>query len=109
MFPDIFADYENPPLTGDITVANTAWHAWISTPFDWWEYQLNIAIWCATAGCGDSFEDDLQDKDPLLASLYRFPVYYTTRRLLKELRVALPGDQSHLWYQNMPGLQAALL
>ena len=99
-FPDIFADYENPPLTGDITVANKAWHAWISTPFDWWECQLNFAIWCATAGCGVSFEDHLQAKDPLLASLYRFHVYYTTRRLLKELRVALPEDQSHLWYQN---------
>ena len=24
-FPDIFADYQNPPLTGDITMGNKAW------------------------------------------------------------------------------------
>ena len=36
----------------------------------------------------------------LLASLYRFHVYHTTRRLLEELRVALPGDKSHSRYDN---------
>ena len=25
MFPDILADYQNPPLTGDIAMANKAW------------------------------------------------------------------------------------
>ena len=39
-FPDIFTDYQNPPLTGDVTVANKAWHNWISNPFDWWRCQL---------------------------------------------------------------------
>ena len=24
IFPDIFADYQNPPLTGDVTMANKA-------------------------------------------------------------------------------------
>ena len=49
---------------------------------------------------GVSFEDHLQAEKPLLASLYRFHVYHTTRRLLEELRVALPGDKSHSWYEN---------
>ena len=103
-FPDIFVDYENPPLTGDLTVANKALHAWISTLFDWWECQLNFAIWGTTAGCGVSFDDPLQVKDPLLASLYRFHVYYSTGRLLKET--------SHIYgikILPMPGFQAALL
>ncbi|MCU7887053.1 MAG: hypothetical protein KZQ66_10435 [Candidatus Thiodiazotropha sp. (ex Lucinoma aequizonata)] len=99
-YPDIFADYQNPPLTGDVAMGNKAWHIWKSTPFDWWQCQLNWALWCATAGCGVSFEDHLSAKDPLLASLYWFHVYYTTRRLLEELRVALPGDKSHSWYEN---------
>ena len=81
-FPDVFADYQNPPLTGDVGVANKAWHNWKSTPFDWLQCQLNFAIWCATAGCGVSNEDHLQAENPFLASLYRFHVYYTTRRLL---------------------------
>ena len=53
-----------------------------------------------SAGCGVSFEDHLQAEKPLLASLYRFHVYHTTRRLLEESRVALPGDKSYSWYEN---------
>ena len=53
-----------------------------------------------SGGCGVSFEDHLQADKPLLASLYRFHVYHTTRRLLEELRVALPGDKSYSWYEN---------
>ena len=106
IFPDIFNDYQNPPLTGDVTMANKAWHIWTSTPFDWWQYQLNFALWCATAGCGVSADDHLQAKDPLLASLYRFHVYYTTRRLLVELKVALPGDKSYSWYENAYDVRA---
>ena len=100
MFPDIFADYQNPPLTGDVAMANKAWQIWQNTPFSWCQCQLNFALWCASAGCGVSFEDYLQAEKPLLASLYRFHVYHTTRRLFEELRVALPGDKSYLWYEN---------
>ena len=81
-------------------MANKAWNSWKTTPFDWWQCQLNFAVWCATAGCGVSVKDHLQATDPLLANLYRFHVYFATRRLLVELKVALPGDQSHSWYQN---------
>ena len=78
MFPDIYADYQNPPLTGDVAMANKAWQIWQNTPFSWWQCQLNFALWCVSAGCGVSFEDHLQAEKPLLASLYRFHVYYTT-------------------------------
>lgn len=48
-----------------------------------------------------SFEDHLKtEKHPLLVSMYCFHVYYTARRLLEELRGALPGDESHSWYKN---------
>ena len=70
-------------------------------PFSWWQCQLTFALWCATDGCGVSFEDHLQaEKHPLLASLYRFHAFYTTRRLLEELSVALQWDQSHSYYEN---------
>ena len=61
---------------------------------------MNFAVWCATAGCGVSVEDHLQATDQLFASLYRFHVYFTTRRILEELRVALPEEKSHSWYLN---------
>ena len=32
MFPDIFADYQNPPLTGDVAMANKAWQNWQNIP-----------------------------------------------------------------------------
>ena len=100
MFPDIFADYQNPSLTGDVEMANKAWQIWQNTPLSWWQCQLNFTLWCASAGCGVSFEDHLQAEKPLLASLYRFHVYHTTRRLLEELRVSLLGDKSYSWYEN---------
>ena len=82
MFPDSFAGYQNPPLTGDVAVANRAWQIWQNTPFSWWQCQFNFALWCASAGCGVSFENHPQAEKPFLASLYRFHVYLTTRRLL---------------------------
>ena len=33
MFPDIFADYQKPPLTGDVAMANKAWQIGENTPF----------------------------------------------------------------------------
>ena len=95
MFPYIFADYQNPPLTGDVAKANKAWQIWQNTHFSWWRCQLNFALWRVSAGCGFSF-----------ASLYRFHVYYTTKCLLEELSVALLGDKSHSWYDNPYNLRA---
>ena len=65
-----------------------------------WQCHFNFIVLCATAGCDVSFEDHLQAKDPLLASVYWFHVYYTTRRILEELHITLPGDKSHSWYKN---------
>ena len=96
LFKDVFADYLNPPLTGDVEMANKAWNTWKNTPFDWWQCQLNFTFWCATAGCGVSFEDHLQAIDTLIASLHWFYVYYTTRRILEEPRINLPGDELSL-------------
>ena len=86
MFPDIFADYQNPPLTGDVAMANKAWQIWPNSPFSWWQCQLNFALWCASAGCGVSFEDHLQADKPLLVSLYRSHVYHTTPGLATYFR-----------------------
>ena len=60
MFPDVLADYQNPPLPGDVAMANKAWQIWQNTPFSWWQCQLNFTLWCASAGCGVSFQDHLQ-------------------------------------------------
>ena len=68
IFPDIFADYQNPSFTRSPVTSYKAWNSWKSTPFDWWQCQLNFALWCPTAGCGVCSDDHL------LAGLYRFHV-----------------------------------
>ncbi len=56
-----------------------------------YQNQLNFAVWCATNGCGVSTEH-LNSKEKLIASVYRFHVYYQTRKILEELSCPIPGD-----------------
>ena len=50
--------------------------AWSLNPMQFWQNQLNFAVWCATTGCGVSVEDHLTAADGFLRSLYRFHAYY---------------------------------
>ena len=68
----------------------------------YWLQQLNLAVWCATVGCGVS--RDLFDKNISSLSMpdnvygfYQFHVYFTIRRILFEMGgissiSSLPGD-----------------
>jgi len=56
-----------------------------------YQNQLNFAVWCSTSGCGVSTEH-LNSKENLIASVYRFHVYYQTRKILEELSCPVPGD-----------------
>ena len=87
-YPDIF---ENYPLK---VSSEKQVQAWRSTPMQFWQNQLNFAIWCATTGCGVSVEDHLSSTDVFLQSFFRFHVYYQIRRILKEVGVPLPYDKS---------------
>ena len=64
-----------------------------------WQNQLNFAIWCATTGCGVDFNHHLKDSG-MIGSLFRFHVYYQTRRILKEISAALPQDASWNAFSN---------
>ena len=66
-FPDIFQNYQNPTIH-----TNTPWNTWLNSSFDWWQCQLNFAVWCATAGCGVSYEDHLKDTSTLTNTVYIF-------------------------------------
>ena len=58
-----------------------------------WQNQLNFAVWCATTGCGVSVEDHLSAADGFLQSFYRFHVYYQIRRILVEIQAPRPQDR----------------
>ena len=88
-YPDIFEHYLLPSVSSDKLV-----ETWRSNPMQFWQNQLNFAVWCATTGCGVSLEDHLSAADGLLQSVYRFHVYYQIRRILVELQAPLPQDQA---------------
>ena len=76
-------------------------NSWSLLIFLPWNIRKKHSLWLVRhSGCGVLFEDHLQAKDPFLARLYWFHVCYTTRHLLEELHITLPGDKSHSWYQN---------
>lgn len=91
--PDIWRQYRLPKVKTNATA-----QAWNSAPMQFWQNQLNFAVWGATTGCGVSFNDHLNGpyghSTPLIQSVYLFHVYYTTRRILTELKCALPQDPS---------------
>ena len=73
---------------------DTIARAWNFTPMRFWQNQLNFAVWCATTGCGVSYEDHLSGDIPALAkSMFIFHGYYQIRRILFELKAPLPTAQ----------------
>ena len=95
-FPHIFAKYVLFYVESDAIVQN--WH---ERQMQFWQNQINFALWCATSGCGVSMQDHLTGTIPLFArSLLVFHVYYQTRRILFEMKVALPTDDSWNAFDN---------
>ena len=88
-YPDIFEHYIMPKSYSDKWL-----QAWRTTPMQFWQNQLNFAVWCATTGCGVSVEDHLTPDDGFLQSVYRFHVYYQIRRILEEIQAPLPYDET---------------
>ena len=78
---------------------------WNSHPMQFYQNQLNFAIFCATTACGVSFPH-LEHADPLTRSVFNFHIYYQFRRILSELRVPLSGEPSHLTFNNPIDLKA---
>ena len=88
-FPNIWLSYKLP-LVKEAAIYDN----WIANQMQFWQNQLNFAIWCATSGCGVSKLDHLKHKDPMIRSVFRFHTYYQIRRILNEMKCPLPTDQS---------------
>ena len=95
-FPDVFDKNMLPYVESDAIV-----RAWNYTPMRFWQNQLNFAVWCATTGCGVSYEDHLSGDIPGFAkSMFIFHVYYQIRRIIFELKAPLPTAQSWNAFDN---------
>ena len=88
-FSNIFQKYKLPDINTDALV-----QAWSTTPMQFWQNQLNFAMWCATTGCGVSAQDHLNAEEPLAQSLFLFHTYYQTRRILAEIKAPLSEDKA---------------
>ena len=94
-FPNIWLSYKLP-LVKEAEIYDN----WIANQMQFWQNQLNFAIWCATSGCGVSKLDHLKHKDPMIRSVFRFHTYYQIRRILNEMKCPLPTDQSWNAFNN---------
>ena len=88
-YSNIFERYRLSSVSSDKLI-----QVWNSKPMQFWQNQINFAVWCTTAGCGVSLEDHLTAADDLLQSVYCFHVYYQMRRILVEIQAPLPQDQA---------------
>jgi hypothetical protein len=88
-FPSIWDKYKLPKITD-----SKVYDDWLSNQMQFWQNQLNFAVWCATTGCGISKYEHLQHKDPMIRSVFSFHVYYQIRRILNELVCPLPFEES---------------
>ena len=87
-FPNVWDKYKLPKVTEKEVYDN-----WLSSQMQFWQNQLNFAIWCATTGCGVS-KEHLRHKDPMTRSVFRFHAYYQIRRILSEMSCPLPTEDS---------------
>ena len=87
-YTDVF-EYYKLPLVYSKKMIDT----WSTHPMQFWQNQLNFAVWCATTGCGVSFEDHLNSEIDLVKSLYRFHLYYQVRRILVTIKAKQPQDE----------------
>ena len=87
--PNIWLSYKLPLVKEAEMYDN-----WIANQMQFWQNQLNFAIWCATTGCGVSKLDHLRNKDPMIRSVFRFHTYYQIRRILSEMECPLPTHRS---------------
>ena len=95
-FPDVFDKNMLPYVESDALV-----RSWNNAPMRFWQNQLNFTVWCATTGCGVSYEDHLSGDIPGFAkSMFMFHVYYQIRRIIFELKAPLPTDQSWNAFDN---------
>ena len=68
--------------------------AWLGKPnISQWPQQLNMAVWCATSGCGVSLSD-IFNYPKVIRSFFVFHIYFTIRRILEELKVPFPDEET---------------
>ncbi|KAK3748554.1 hypothetical protein QZH41_010227 [Actinostola sp. cb2023] len=91
--PDVFR--EAPPGVSNVSEMSE----WLSGPnIHMWDQQRNLAIWCATAGCGVAW--NVLEPDTQMACFLRFHVLFTIRKLLYQLGCPPPWEGKFDYRKN---------
>ena len=73
-------------------------YKWLGGPdMSYYPQQLAFSVWCASSGCGVGM-GMLTKYSPMINSLLKFHILFTSRRILSQMNVPLPGDQ---YFTNM--------
>jgi hypothetical protein len=80
--------------------------AWFSHPLQFFQNQLNFAVYCVTTGCGVSYADHLNHPNPMVRSVYSFHFYFQFRRILSELQAPLQHNNSFNPFSNRIDMNA---
>ena len=94
-FRNVFTNYRN----GGMRLEDQKYIDWVHYKFTLWQTQLNLVVFCTSSACFVSVEH-MNAKKPMTRSIYRFPVYYHIRRILKMLEIPLPMENSFNQYNN---------
>ena len=97
MFPDIFADYQNPPLTGELQWQIRHGKSGKTLPSTSGSASLTSPSGAPLPVVGFHLRITSKRRSPFLPAC---AASLSTIRLLEELRVALPGDKSYSCYEN---------
>ncbi|KAK3701590.1 hypothetical protein QZH41_000087 [Actinostola sp. cb2023] len=100
--PDVFR--ETPPGVSN----ESEMTSWLSGPnLHMFDQQRNLAVWCATSGCGIAW--NILEPDTQIACFLRFHVLFTVRQILFQLGCPPPWEGKFNYRDNLyseAGLQA---
>ena len=74
--------------------------AYMTKPMQFWQNQLNFAIWIASTGCGIGYNPHITKGNYMQRKMYKFSIYYQTRRILSEMSCPIPSSQGFDEFEN---------
>jgi len=70
-------------------------YKWLRGPdMSYYPQQLAFALWGSSSGCGIGIDMLTKYRNPMIESLLKFHILFTSRRILSQMAVQLPGDQN---------------
>ncbi|KAK3733773.1 hypothetical protein QZH41_009030 [Actinostola sp. cb2023] len=97
----------SPPRPISRDTAKHLVNTWLGGPdFHLWSQQLNLAVWCTTAGCGVTW--DHLEPDTQVAGFLRFHTLFTVRQILTQLGTCPPPWEDAFHFRKKQHIRGRL-